>query len=241
MIFLINGKKVVAVIPARGGSKGVLRKNLRNLAGKPLIAWTIEAAAKSKYLDRILLSSDDNEIIELAKSYGCEVPFVRPAHLATDDAISADVILHALDAITPYDYVIMLQPTSPLRTTEDIDLCIETLVNKKAKSCVSISESSESPYWMFKLDDEAKIDAFVKEEIIPRRQDLPIVYSLNGAVYIAEINWFKKKKTFLTNETVGFIMPRNRSYDIDTNEDFLMCEYSLDDKYSSQSNEIDNL
>ncbi|WP_040758352.1 cytidylyltransferase domain-containing protein [Sporosarcina newyorkensis] len=238
---MINGKKVVAVIPARGGSKGVLRKNLRNLAGKPLIAWTIEAAAKSKYLDRILLSSDDNEIIELAKSYGCEVPFVRPAHLATDDAISADVILHALDAITPYDYVIMLQPTSPLRTTEDIDLCIETLVNKKAKSCVSISESSESPYWMFKLDDEAKIDAFVKEEIIPRRQDLPIVYSLNGAVYIAEINWFKKKKTFLTNETVGFIMPRNRSYDIDTNEDFLMCEYSLDDKYSSQSNEIDNL
>lgn len=222
---MINGKKIVAVIPARGGSKGILRKNTRDLAGKPLIAWTIEAASKSKYLDRVILSSDDNEIIEIAKSYGCEAPFIRPAYLATDDAISADVILHALDEVDSYDYVVMLQPTSPLRTTEDIDQCIEMLFDKKANSCVSICESSQSPYWMYTLNDEDKIGSFVKEEeLILRRQDLPVVYSLNGAIYISEIDWFRKKKSFLTNQTVGFIMPRSRSYDIDTNEDFLFCE-----------------
>lgn len=225
---MINGKKIVAVIPARGGSKGVLRKNIRDLAGKPLIAWTIEAASKSKYLDRVILSSDDIEIIEIAKSYGCEAPFIRPAHLATDNAISADVILHALDEVDSYDYVVMLQPTSPLRTTEDIDRSIEMVFNKKANSCVSVCESSQSPYWMYTLDDQDKMGAFMKtEKKFSRRQHLPVVYSLNGAVYIAEINWFKEKQTFITNETVGFVMPSNRSYDIDTNEDFLMCEYVM--------------
>lgn len=121
----------LAIIPARGGSKGVPRKNIRNLAGKPLIAWTIEEAKKSKYINRVILSSDDNEIIEIAKNYNCEVPFVRPKNIAEDNTPGIDPVLHAIKQCPGYDYVVLLQPTSPLRTVEDIDGCIRYMLNKK--------------------------------------------------------------------------------------------------------------
>nr|HPK54819.1 acylneuraminate cytidylyltransferase family protein [Smithellaceae bacterium] len=117
---MIQGKTVLAIIPARGGSKGIPRKNITNLAGKPLIAWTIEEAKKSKYIDRLILSSEDNEIIQVAKEWGCEVPFIRPRELAEDDTLGIEPVLHALNTIKKkYDYVVLLQPTSPLRSVDD--------------------------------------------------------------------------------------------------------------------------
>lgn len=153
---MIDNKRVLAIIPARGGSKGVTRKNIRNLAGMPLIAWTIEEAKKSKYIDRLILSSEDNEIIETAKEYGCDIPFVRPVHLAEDTTSGIEPVLHALKEIVGYDYVILLQPTSPLRIVEDIDGCIENLIETKSPACVSVTEPTNSPYWMYTVNSEGK-------------------------------------------------------------------------------------
>lgn len=125
----------LAVIPARGGSKGIPRKNIREIAGKPLIAWSIEEAKKSKYITKLILSSDDKEIIDVAKQYGCEAPFVRPKALAADETPGVDPILHAIEQCPGYDYVVVLQPTSPLRTVENIDGAIEMLLAKKGFLC----------------------------------------------------------------------------------------------------------
>jgi len=225
---MINDKKILAIIPARGGSKGVPRKNIRNLAGKPLIAWTIEEAMKSEYIDRLILSSEDNEIIEIAKRYGCDVPFIRPVHLAQDTTSGIAPVIHALDEIAGYDYVILLQPTSPLRMAEDIDNCIEKLIETNSPAIVSVTETNSSPYWMQTMSEEGRIQPLIKQDVlITKRQDLPTVYELNGAVYIAKTEWIKKNNSFLTEETVAYIMPKKRSYDIDTEEDFLWCDCLL--------------
>ena len=134
---MIDNKRVLAIIPARGGSKGVPRKNIRNLAGKPLIAWTIKEGKKSKYIDRLILSSEDSEIIEIAKAYGCDVPFVRPEELAKDNTSGVEPVLHAVSKLEGYDIVVLLQPTSPLRTVTDIDKCIEKCIFEKAYLCLS--------------------------------------------------------------------------------------------------------
>lgn len=223
---MINNKKVLGVIPARGGSKGVPRKNIRSLAGKPLIAWTIEAARKSVYIDRVIVSSDNLEIIEVAKALGADVPFVRPKRLARDQTSGMDPVIHALKEIPNYDYVVLLQPTSPLRLPEDIDACIEQVQNIGAPACVSVSEPEKSPYWMYTLQHGGAMQPLISQkENAVVRQDLPDVYALNGAVYVADIKWLLDTKSFLTNETVAYIMPKSRSYDIDTEEDFLLCEW----------------
>lgn len=232
---MINDKKVLAIIPARGGSKGVPRKNIRSLAGKPLIAWTIEEAKKSSYIDRLILSSEDNEIINIAKEYGCEVPFVRPSEFAQDETSGIDPLLHALGELSEYDYVISLQPTSPLRLAKDIDACVERMIATGSPACVSVTEPSNSPYWMYTVNDKEKMVPLIEQEnLTVRRQDLPVVYALNGAVYIAEVDWLKQNKSFLTTETTAFIMPQHRSYDIDTEEDFLWCDLRMK-KFSRNS------
>lgn len=223
---MIESKRVLAVIPARGGSKGVPRKNIRSLGGKPLIAWTIEAAKQSQYIDRLILSSEDDEIIEIVKKYSCEVPFKRPKYLAEDATPGIEPVLHALEQIDGYDLVVLLQPTSPFRTAQDIDKCIEKLIENNSPSCVSVNEASVSPYWMYTIKDTGNLDAVIQQKkIVPRRQELPVVYTLNGAVYAAKIEWLREKRTFLTKQTTAFIMPKERSYDIDSEEDFLWCEY----------------
>lgn len=221
---MINGKTVLAIIPARGGSKGVPRKNIRNLAGKPLIAWTIEAARASRYIDRLALSSDDPEIIQVARSWGCEVPFVRPAELARDDTPGMDPVLHALKELPGYDYVVLLQPTSPLRTEEDIDGCIARCEEKLAPACVSVTEPAHHPQWMFTLGN-AEILQPISEQRGVRRQDLPEVYALNGAVYVARVAWLFEAQNFLGEGTSGYVMPSSRSIDIDTEQDlaFAAC------------------
>lgn len=220
---MIGGKKVLGLIPARGGSKGVPRKNVRIAAGKPLIAWTIEAARNSRYLDRVVLSSDDPEIISVAESYGCEAPFVRPATLAEDGTPAMDVILNALEQLPGYDYLALLQPTSPLRTAEDIDAAIEQCVRQGVPVVVSVTEAEQNPAWMFRLDGAARLEPVVPSHMqTPRRQDLPPVYVLNGAVYVANVQWLVSNRTFLSEETRGYVMPASRSLDIDTERDLVI-------------------
>lgn len=216
---MIHGRSVLAIIPARGGSKGVPRKNIRAVAGKPLIAWTIEEAKKSKYIDRLILSSDDAEIIEVAKRWGCEVPFVRPAELAQDETPGIAPVLHALDVLPDFELVVLLQITSPLRSAADIDGCIEQCIASNANACVTVSEAEQSPYWMYTLGEGGAMQALIPDQSFARRQDLPKAYLLNGAVYAAKSAWLRQHKTFVGAETLGFVMPQERSLDIDTELD----------------------
>ncbi|MGM4906784.1 acylneuraminate cytidylyltransferase family protein [Tardiphaga sp. 866_E4_N2_1] len=226
---MIDGKPVLALIPARGGSKGVPHKNIRQLGGKPLIAWTIDAAKASRYVDRIVLSTDDPNIIAHAERHGCEVPFVRPAALATDQAESMDVVRHALKALAIADgYVVLLQPTSPMRRADDIDGALECCVNSGALSCVSVCEPDKSPYWMLTMGSDRKVHSLFPEDQIPaRRQDAPSVVALNGAVYVAPASHLVAGGNFLTKHTVGYPMPKERSFDIDTELDLRIVESIL--------------
>ncbi|WP_042170034.1 cytidylyltransferase domain-containing protein [Paenibacillus gorillae] len=224
---MINDKRVLAIIPARGGSKGVPGKNIRMLNGKPLIAWTIEEANKSKYIDRAIVSSDDDAIIKTALEYGGDVPFKRPEYLAQDGTSGLLPVVHAIEELPGYDYVVLLQPTSPLRDNKDIDACIELCVKSNAFA-VSITEPDKSPYWMFQRGTEEQLVPLIKEANATRRQDLPKVFVLNGAVYVASVEQFIETKTFLTEHTVGYVMPKERSIDIDTVMDFQLCEWLLE-------------
>lgn len=225
----MTNPSILAIIPARGGSKGIPRKNIKNLAGKPLIAWTIEEAKKSKYITRLILSSDDDEIIKVAKEYGCEVPFKRPSELAQDQTSGMEPVLHALQECPGYDYVLLLQPTSPFRTVEDIDNCIEQVIKDDYSFCVSVTESAESPYWMYTVDFENIMNPLIKNPPATR-QELNKTYSLNGALYIAKTTDFIKEKNFLNDATMPFIMPKNHSYDIDEPIDFKICNWLMREK-----------
>lgn len=217
---MTSKERVLAVVPARGGSKGVPGKNIRLAGGKPLIAWTLEAAAASRHVDRVVLSSDDAAIIEVARACGCEVPFVRAPALAADESLTTDVVLDALDRCPGYDWVVLLQPTSPLRTSADIDAAIRLCFDRPAPACVSVCEVEESPYWMFTIDGAGRVSPLLPGAIPGRRQDLPPVYSLNGAVYVARVEWLRERKSFISEETVGLVMPARRSLDIDCEADF---------------------
>lgn len=226
---MIEKKSVLAVITARGGSKGVPRKNIREIAGKPLIAWTIEEAKRSKHIDRLILSSEDAEIIDVAKKWGCEVPFSRPAELSKDETPGIEPVLHAIDNLPDlYDYVVLLQPTSPLRKAEDIDGCIALCETRRAPLCVSVTEPEKSPYWMYTLDAAGHMHPVITHsEALWRRQDLPKVYALNGAVYVSDCRWLRQTRSFVTGETVAYLMPKDRSLDIDTEMDLRYCELLL--------------
>lgn len=227
---MIGNKTVLAIIPARGGSKGVPRKNIRELGGKPLLAWTIEEAKKSKYIDQLVLSSEDAEIIAVAQKWGCEVPFVRPQELAQDDTPSIDPVLHVIEKLPQkYDYVVLLQPTSPLRLVIDIDTCIELIIEKNSQSCVSITEPEKSPMWMYKMDNNSRVleNLIQQDKEIHRRQDLPPIYALNGAVYVTQCAYLCKSKKFIGQNTIGYVMPLERSLDIDTELDFSFISFIL--------------
>ena len=220
--------KVLALIPARGGSKGLPRKNILPLGGRPLIAWTIEAALQASCISRVVLSSDDDEIIAGALNHGCEVPFKRPSELASDTASSMDVVLHALNQLPGYEYVVLLQPTSPLRTAGDIDAAFTSMLEKQAPACVSVCPVDESPYWMYQLEGQSRLHSVLEApQGVTRRQDLPDVYSLNGAIYIARVDWLQRQRNFVSADTVGHVMPKNRSIDIDSLGDLNATEISL--------------
>lgn len=226
---MIEEKSVLGVILARGGSKELPRKNVRELAGKPLIAWTIEAGLQSEYVDRLILSSDDEEIMRIAEEWGCEVPFQRPDELAQDDTPSMDALLHALDQVPEHDYVVLLQPTSPLRTAEDVDGTIDTCHDRVAPACVSVVETDKPPEWMYTITDDGRLDRVLdEEESVARRQDARSTYVLNGAVYVARTNWLREKKIFVTDCTQFHLMPKKRSVDVDTELDLVWCGFLID-------------
>lgn len=235
----MQSDKVLALITARGGSKGLPRKNVLLAGGRPLVAWTVDAAISAECVDRVVLSSDNHEIMDAARAAGCEVPFCRPVHLASDMATSIDVVLHALDQLTGYEYVVLLQPTSPLRIAADIDAAFELLLKRGAPSCVSVCEADQSPYWMYRIADGNKLQRLLSEvDGITRRQDLPPIYVLNGAIYIARVDWLRTNKSFLGVETVAYHMPKERSLDIDTVQDFELFRSRIEgDRYSPEKTE----
>lgn len=212
---------VLAVIPARGGSKSLPRKNVLPLAGRPLLAWTIAAARNAHCVRRVIVSTEDEEIAAVARAAGAEVPFPRPAELATDTASSVAVLRHAVEQCPGCAYVVLLQPTSPLRTAEDIDSAFALLRSSNSPSCVSICAVEESPWWMYRQLEDGRIVPLLPEPANgDRRQDLPSVYRVNGALYLARTDWFLQEGKLIGAATIGYRMPRRRSVDIDTRADF---------------------
>lgn len=228
---MIEGNRVLAVIPARGGSKGVPRKNLRMVGGRPLIAWTIAQALAAPSLDRVIVSSEDEEILAVARTWGAETPFVRPQALSADTTPGVDPVLHALEALPGHDYVVLLQPTSPLRSAADIEGCLEHLHACAAPCCVSVSMAAHSPYWMFWMAPSSRLHPVLDGPAPLRRQDLPPAYALNGAVYAARTSWLQQHRSFLSTDTVGYLMPAERSLDIDTEEDFQQAQVRLESSH----------
>lgn len=225
---MLGDKKVLAIITARGGSKGLPGKNILLLAGKPLIVWTVEAALQSRFIDRVVLSSDDQDIINVALDAGCDVPFVRAQELATDSATTVDVVLDGLERLPGYDWLVVLQPTSPLRLGLDIDECLLQTSDAGFKCGVSVCEAEKSPYWMFGRSREGHLETLMEmPNLITRRQDLPPVYELNGAVYVADCRWFADNQKFITPETYSYVMPKDRSIDIDNKMQFVFAEQLL--------------
>ena len=222
---MINKKRVVAFIPARSGSKRLVGKNTKLLCGKPLISWTIEAAINSKYVDEVVITSNDVAVKKIAMSYG--VSFVaRPEELANDLASTSDVLLHALSLQTSkVDIVVLLQPTSPLRSHYQIDQAIELLREKDEKPIVSVSKCEHSPVWSNTLSKNLSMKGFMLDQYSTyRSQDLDSYYRLNGAIYIASILDFMRDKVFLTDDSYAFIMEPQDSIDIDTEYDFICAE-----------------
>lgn len=230
---MFDGKRILAIIPARAGSKGLPGKNIRNLAGKPLLSWTIDAAKVSQYIDTVTVNTDSVEIAKVSQEYGAQVPFLRPDELATDSASSYDVIIHALNWYAEqeilFDLVLLLQPTSPLRTARDIDRAIELFFDKKAQAIVSVCPCDHHPWWANSLPDSGNMEGFLRSEILQtNRQGLPPHYRLNGAIYLAEIDFLRKNGSFFGPATYALRMSKEHSVDIDDTVDFHMAEFFLD-------------
>jgi CMP-N,N'-diacetyllegionaminic acid synthase len=226
----MTGRGILGIIPARGGSKGIPRKNMRPLQGQPLIAWTIESALRSAALDALIVSTDDEEIAAVARASGAQVPFMRPARLAQDDTPGVDPVLHAIEQLPQYHAVGMLQPTSPLRSTEDIDACVALARRTGAPAVVSVSEAHTHPYWMYTLTTDERMRPLLDAPFVARRQDLPPVYALNGAVYYAEADWLRRTRSFLSGETAAYVMPPERAVDLDTAIDWRIAEFLLSER-----------
>ena len=218
-------KTFLAIIPARGGSKRLPRKNLLDLCGKPLIAWSIEAALKSKYISKVIVSSDDEEILNIAKEYKADF-IKRPDELASDTATTFDTLKHTLENVEKYDYVVLLQPTSPLRTEKHINEAIELLEEKNADAIISVCEMEHSPLWSNTLDENLDITNFLRDEVLNKRsQDLPKYYRLNGAIYICKTDKLLQNKGFFLKENIyAYKMNKKHSVDIDEEIDFIIAE-----------------
>jgi CMP-N,N'-diacetyllegionaminic acid synthase len=225
---MINNKKVLAIVPARGGSKGLPRKNILDVGGKPMLAWSLEAAAGSSYIDRCIVSTDDVEIADVSRTHQGEVPFMRPAKHADDRATLLDVTLHALEQLPGYDFVVVLQPTSPLRSTEDIDRTLVTMVQNGAPSAVSVSEPANSPYRAFRTDAHGRLVSLTDSRMASKQQEqLPQAFVLNDAVYAARTDSLRAHRRFVTCDTVAHIMPAERSLAVRSAFDLKLVAFYL--------------
>ena len=231
--------RVLGLVTARGGSKGIPGKNISPLAGKPLIAWTLEAASASRSLDRIVVSTDDDEIAEVCREWGMEVPFQRPAQLAKDDSSHIGVVLHALEWLAANDgyrpdSVMLLQPTSPLRTADDIDAAASIMVEKNAPAVLSVCSTHDHPFLVRAITDGGTLANFVESDLeYARRQALPGAFAINGAIYLNRRESLIADRSFEPAGTIPYVMPPDRSLQIDTPWDLHLCELVLRDRGKS--------
>jgi CMP-N-acetylneuraminic acid synthetase len=232
--------KILSIIPARGGSKGLPRKNILDLYGKPLITWTIKASLESKYITDTYVSSDDDEILKISNQYGAKT-IKRPGELATDISNSQSVVFHALKELQKenkkYDYIVLLQPTSPLRTVNHIDAAFIELFHKNATASISVIEFDNKILKAFKENDGFIEGISNNEYPFKRRQDLPKTYLSNGAIYIIKVDEFIKNNSFFTNKTISYIMDKNSSLDIDIIDDLNTANNILNKIYGDKLNE----
>lgn len=222
----------LAIITARSGSKGIKDKNIKLLNGKPLMAYTIESARKSQFIDEVMVSTDSEVYAAIAKEYGAEVPFLRSRETSTDTASSKDVILEVLSEYNKrgkrYDQFVMLQPTSPLRTEQNIDRAFQLYWEKKADSVVSVCECEHSPLLSNTLPADCNMFGFIESENNVRRQDLKTYYRLNGAIYISKVSTFLQIQTFYGKNSYAYIMEQCQSIDIDSELDFKIAELFME-------------
>jgi len=236
----MKNKNFIAVIPARGGSKRLPNKNIKDLKGKPLISYTIEAALKSKYIDETVVSTDSLQIKKVAEKFGASAPFLRPEHLAQDESTSVDAAKHCIsfyekELKKKYDYIVFLQPTSPLRDEKDIDAAIEFLIEKNADCVVSVCEMDHNPIWSNTLDKSGSMKNFLDEKYINKRtQDLDKYYRINGAIYICKIEKLLEENRLLLSDNIyAFMMEQEKSVDIDTKLDFILAKTIMEEENES--------
>ncbi|MCX8059006.1 MAG: acylneuraminate cytidylyltransferase family protein [Spirochaetes bacterium] len=231
-----NNERFIAIIPARGGSKRIKGKNYFPLNGKPLISWTIESALKSKYIDKIIVTTDDEKIKNICERYNIIID-QRPSYLSTDNASTDDVILYIIKKynIDKSAFIILLQPTSPLRNEKHIDGAIDFLINKSANCIISVCEVDYPLQWCNKLPSNLSMSNFIKKKFLNKRsQDLPKYYRLNGAIYICKVDQYLKHKTFFIKKDIyGFIMNREDSIDIDEFFDLKLAELVLKERINN--------
>ena len=230
---MYKDRKVLALIPARAGSKELPGKNIKPMLGKPLIAWTIEQAKKSRYVDRVVVSTESKEIAEIAAEHGGEVPFLRPRELAADASKVIEAVRHALRRLKEnkddHDAVLLLQPTSPLRDPEDIDKAIELLFSNDAKAVISVSKAAHHPYWANTLPANRSMKNFIRQAAVNKnRQEISDFYVLNGAIFAAFCGYLLEGNNFQGENTFAYVMPKKRSIDIDDEVDFAVAEFLLD-------------
>jgi len=223
----------IAIIPARGGSKRLPGKNIKLLAGKPLIAWTIEAALESNVFDRVFVSTDDEEIARISKQFGAEIPFMRPTELASDTATTNDVITHLVDWFDKshsqqVSNIAILQPTSPLRNARHIKESMDLMHKRSAKAVISVCELDHPIQFCNTLGINGSMDGFIKPDNNKRTQDLETFFRLNGAIYLFDRNCVGDLDNLYSNGTYAYVMNRKSSIDIDTEEDFKLARFLLE-------------
>ena len=227
---MYKSKKILCIIPARGGSKGLPGKNGKSLLGKPLIAYTIEQAKNCRYLDRVVVSTEDKSIAAVAKKFGAEVPFLRPKRLAKDKSSTIDVLLHAMDWMEnkekfAFDILVLLHVTTPLRSVEDIKKSVELLFNDNADNVFSVTEAHRNPYFnMVEINKAGKV-SLVKKGSYGDRQSAPSVFDMNSSIYVWRKDALRKSKSLFFRNTRIYIMPKERSIDIDDELDFRISEF----------------
>lgn len=222
---------MLAIIPARAGSKGLPGKNIKLLNGKPLIAYTIEAALKAKEISRVIVSTDDEEIAKVAMEYGAEIPFMRPGFLATDDAKSVDVYKYTLERLGSegsgaIEEFVVLQPTSPLRNSIHIDEAVALFKEKKADSVISFCKEDHPIFWHKYITEEGRFEEIFKGDYLKNRQEIRTTYYPNGAIYIFRKSMIDENN-YYSNNSFPYIMNRNTSVDIDNQEDFELASYII--------------